>query len=438
MTLHLSTGRAVTPGRPEIGRGAQGVVYPVADSDFVCVKVYFDSGPAVRRRLQALTELAPASWAGDHADHLHVAWPRGVVLDHNDVARGFVMPRVHGAPLRRLIDPARRPDVLDEPTWRTNLTVAGRIARLVGMLHDAHLVIGDVSPGNFLVDRRGYVTLIDCDTVQFTDPKTGRAYQAEKVTPEYAAPEVLRDGPAAQTRYSDAFALAVILVELLLEGAHPYEGVPTGPGNLTGASENIRLNNNRVTRPERLVRVDGDIPVDLLPSAVQALARQCFEAGHDDPARRPSAADWERVLGQAAFQVMGCRLNARHAYPTSMPECLWCVRRRDGRGEHFPQPATPAVPLTPVVTPAPTEPVTPTVPLTPVAAPERAPAIRERATRRPPPVPVPPAAPARRRPTAPAKRPSAPVPAPATGRTWVVVVVAVVILLVMVYACFGR
>src|SRR5262249_27343210 len=149
-------------------------------------------------------------------EHVHVAWPRAVLLDADGAVCGVVMPRVNGAPLLRLLDPVRRIEVLDEPTWRTNLTVASRVARLFERLHGAGVVIGDVSPSNLIVDRHGHVTLIDCDGVQFTDPRSGELYRGEKFTPEYAAPEVLRDPVRPLSPEHDLFGLAVMICQLLM------------------------------------------------------------------------------------------------------------------------------------------------------------------------------------------------------------------------------
>src|SRR4051812_11796164 len=179
----MRTRRLHTPaGRPveivvdeEIGSGAEGVVYPVADSPHVCAKIYsdFERSAELGPRLDALTRLGPVTWGGDCPEHLHVAWPRTTLRDDKGLLRGVVVPRIEGTPLLRLLDAGARIELLDEPTWRTTFAIAARVGRLFDMLHGAGIVIGDVSPSNVLVDRHGHVTLLDCDGVQFTDPDTG-------------------------------------------------------------------------------------------------------------------------------------------------------------------------------------------------------------------------------------------------------------------------
>lgn len=342
----MRTRRLHTPaGRPveivvdeEIGSGAEGVVYPVADSPHVCAKIYsdFERSAALGPRLDALSRLAPVTWGGDCPEHLHVAWPRTTLRDDKGQLRGVVVPRIDGTPLLRLLDAQARIGLLDEPTWRTTFTIAARVGRLFDMLHGAGIVIGDVSPTNVLVDRHGHVTLLDCDGVQFTDPATGVLHLGEKYTPEYAAPEVL--DVKGLTREHDLFGLGVVICQLVMEGEHPFGGVSTAVPPSTSVEENIKQRNNRLTHPDRLVPTSGSIPAEVLPPKVRELIRQCFENGYDEPLVRPSGSTWAHALEQSSFELMGCRYNPRHAYHRSAAGCVWCARIAGGLGDHFPPP----------------------------------------------------------------------------------------------------
>lgn len=337
--LHTLSGRPVEiVVDEEIGSGAEGVVYPVADSPHVCAKIYsdFERSAELGPRLDALTRLAPVTWGGDCPEHLHVAWPRTTLRDDKGRLRGLVVPRIEGTPLLRLLDARARVNLLDEPTWRTTFAVAARIGRLFDMLHGAGIVIGDVSPANVLVDRHGHVTLLDCDGVQFTDPVTGTFHPGGKYTPEYAAPEVLE--VKGLTRAHDLFALGVVICQLLMEGEHPFGGVSTAVPPSTSVEENIKQRNNRLTHPDRLVPAAGCIPAGVLPPRVRDLIRLCFEDGYDDPPIRPDGRTWAHTLEQAAYELMGCRYNPRHAYHRSSEHCVWCARVAAGLGDHFPPP----------------------------------------------------------------------------------------------------
>ena len=307
--------------------------------------MYFDPGPTVRKRLEALMGLPPVAWAGDNQEHLHAAWPAAVLVDGDGQSHGFLMPLIGGTPANMLFDGRRRLDVLDAPTWRTLITAAARIARMFAMLHQAGIVIGDVSPTNIIVSRSGHVTLIDCDTVQFVDPVTKQRYPHTKQTPEYSPPESA--GGQILEPSHDTFGLAIMTCQLLMNGQHPFEGVPSGPSMDTDLTQdNIRLQNNRITHPERLIAVAGSLPPAVLPPRVLELAQSAFGDGHTDPRKRPSAAAWAAALDRAGFELMGCQFNEHHLYHRSLSACIWCTQIAAGFADPYPaarQPARQAV-----------------------------------------------------------------------------------------------
>ncbi len=339
MTLYLPSGRPVHLAEDGLGSGREGMVVGLADMPDLCVKLYYDPPADGGAKLDALIRSPLVRLGGDHAEHQHLAWPLARLTDGTGLTRGVLMPRVGGAPLDKLFDPVLRADALEEPTWRTVLVTAARTARLMSMLHAAGAVMGDLSPANIMVSRTGHVTLIDCDTVQFRDAATGRMHPCTKVTPEYAPPEAhsAPRGAVLETHH-DSFGLAVLICQLLMEGQHPFEGVPADGSDTDDVESNVRLRRNRITRPELLVPMANELPAPLLPPTALALARQCFEPGLYEPARRPGPEAWFQALDQAGFELMGCRFNARHLYHRSLGTCVWCARVARNLGESYPSP----------------------------------------------------------------------------------------------------
>ncbi|MGY2088228.1 protein kinase domain-containing protein [Nocardia gipuzkoensis] len=372
MSFFIPGGRRVTLQPNNFGGGAEGLVYGLDGTSDLCAKIYLDQGEPTRaRKLAALRRTIPATWEGDNAEHLHVAWPREVLHDAAGATAGFLMPLVQGKSLTTLFDPGQRIEAVDDPTWRVLVAVAARAARLLAMLHAVGIVVGDVSPTNMLVSRSGHVTLIDCDAVQFTDPRSGELFRCTKVTPEYAPP--MAANGQTLTPSHDNFGLAVLVCQLLMEGDHPFEGVPVDPDTPDfAAAENIQQQNNRLLFPERFVTVPGAAPVELLPPEVRELAMACFGNGHRDPTARPTAQAWADALDRAGFRLMGCRENERHVYHSSLSECVWCGISRAGLGEHYPAAGIPKV-----VIPPPTPPIVspttqrPPVKIAPTAKPPR-------------------------------------------------------------------
>lgn len=353
MSLYTETGKALRLGE-ELGSGAEGTVFRLLDTSDICIKVYSTDKPDVERRLAALRGLPPREWRGDHSEHVHVAWPLATVYQGTNGRRetvGFLMPLVEGVPLTRLFDPSQRARALDQPTWRTLCSIGARIARLFDRLHDVGVIVGDTSPSNVLVSRTGHVTLIDCDATQFRDPTNREVHHATKVTADYAPPQILGGGTGNVTQVLDPthdyFGLAVMITQLLMEGQHPYEGVPVDGDQNAVLPDNIRAGRNRVSRPTSLRAPAnlGLLSVDILPPDVRRLAEGQFEASTVGGRRlhetRTTHREWARALDAAGFQVMGCRVNPLHFRHQSLAECPWCERLAAGFGEAFP-PAVPA------------------------------------------------------------------------------------------------
>jgi DNA-binding helix-hairpin-helix protein with protein kinase domain len=337
MTLYLPNGRPIQLSDSQLGSGGEGLVFRLRDTDDLCAKIYLDPPAGTRDRLTAMMRAAPATWGGDHAEHLHVAWPREVLLDSRGVAHGFLMPLVEGEPLTKLFDPRMRLSAVDEPTWRVVIVVAARVARLLAKMHAAGIVMGDIKPANMLLSRTGHVTLIDCDTVQFTDPASLAVHRCSKLTPGYCPPEMTGNGANMLEPSHDDFGLAILVCQMLMEGEHPFEGVPADvTASDYAAQDNIALQNNRRLFPERFLPVRDAISPDVLPPEVRELARRCFGDGHRDSACRPSAQEWADVLDRAGFQLMGCRHSERHLYHQSLSSCVWCDRAAAGGGDHYP------------------------------------------------------------------------------------------------------
>ncbi|MFI9008032.1 protein kinase [Actinosynnema sp. NPDC053489] len=178
----------------------------------------------------------------------------------------FVMQPVEGGTLRRRMRGAMPPEAV--------AAIGAQVAGVLAHVHANGVVHRDVKPSNILLDptgRRAYLT------------DFGLALQAQVTrvtrsgvlvgTAGYLAPEQVRGGdvePAA-----DVYALGLVLLECLT-------GRPEYPGGDTEAA---------LARLHRSPRVPADLP-DPWAGVLTAMTAS-------DPAKRPSAAECERLLGQA-------------------------------------------------------------------------------------------------------------------------------------------
>jgi hypothetical protein len=94
--------------------------------------------------------------------------------------------------------------------------------------HDPPVVHQDLKPSNFILTSEGRIVLVDFG---ICSPTTGIGGVA-RGTPDYAAPEVLTDGPSPS---SDVFSLAATAYALLT-GGPPRPGVPAQVADAAGAA----------------------------------------------------------------------------------------------------------------------------------------------------------------------------------------------------------
>jgi serine/threonine protein kinase len=109
------------------------------------------------------------------------------------------------------------------------------VCAAVGYAHRHLVVHRDLKPSNVLVTPAGAVKLLDFGIAKLISPDADPGMTRVGtfvLTPEYAAPEQLRDEPV--TTATDVFALGVILYELLA-GTRPHRAVSTSRRDLERA-----------------------------------------------------------------------------------------------------------------------------------------------------------------------------------------------------------
>ncbi len=103
----------------------------------------------------------------------------------------------------------------------------------LNVLWEKRIVHRDVKPKNILVTVDGTPRIIDLGIARLLDMDslTNTFALRGPCTPGYAAPEQLRNRKAQIDRRSDQFALGITMMQLLLEGKHPFDPVVVGTGD---------------------------------------------------------------------------------------------------------------------------------------------------------------------------------------------------------------
>jgi hypothetical protein len=296
------------------------------------------------------------------------------------------MPRVRQMlPLSEVYNPRARRRQLPLFNYRYLVRTARNLCAAVQAVHQAGYVIGDLNESNVLVSDQALVTLVDADSFQVRDPETGVVYRSLVGKPEYTPPELQGCSFADVDRQPehDAFALAVLIFRLLMEGFHPFDGVYGGRGEPPEMGARIRNGYFPYARGRTGIEPSPLAPpFEMLHPDLQALFVRCFAEGHRNRIARPRVEDWLEALEGAEDALQQCGQNEQHYYWVHWSGCPWCARQQAlGGRDPFPSRASVSsgqhlgvsvrqqpLPSASATTPAPTPVRAPTPPPTPTPA----------------------------------------------------------------------
>ncbi|MGE2717389.1 hypothetical protein ACQI4L_25300 [Mycolicibacterium litorale] len=361
--VRLATGERVDLG-PVLARAGEGTVYGVVHRPELAAKVFHPTLRGLPDKLDKVAAMIASPPRGRVQPNgvVVLTWPSALLFD-GDRPIGFVMPRVDTAtsveihtmsnPTNRLDPAPTAPQWTRRVTWEHLVNTAANLCLAVQVVHRVDAVIGDFQERNILVSDTTEVTLVDCDSMQFTD-HAGRRFLCAVGRPEFTAPELsgvdLRVDPREQP--SDLFALAVHIHQLLMAGNHPFlRGTWTGGGRQPDALALARSGSWAGGPDSPLQTHPLAPPLSFLPGDIQRLFVRAFTDGATDPWARPSAGEWRDHL--LRIRPVDCASGA-HRIPSTTRMCPWCAiddERASRNRQLRPRPASAAGPRR---TPAPT------------------------------------------------------------------------------------
>ena len=246
-----------------IGGGNEGEVYSIKNDPQNVVKIYHEGkrpGALQTAKLMAMEGQIPPGPL-ESPGFPTLAWPRELI-QHTTTSSlvGFFMPRVSTdrfVPIGTYCNPEARKRAVPTEYASSNHTAAiskNAIKNFTQTVHRLHLVdaiIGDINDNNVLINPEdGFISIIDCDSFQYTDQSTKRTFPCTVGRPEYTAPELIDlmskecnkpDCDASNSKHRtgygciprskehELFAVAVIVFKLLMNGSHPYDCIVSGP-----------------------------------------------------------------------------------------------------------------------------------------------------------------------------------------------------------------
>lgn len=351
-----------------LNSGGQGVVFEVESTRELAIKIdlhpsdqrHGEPEAAARerygRRIKAMITLMPAERWIRHVSvgslsltphgHVLLAWPLEPVRQtRGGMIVGYLMARLDADlyyPIETLFRPIERSRLFPQATWRFYLDAAISLALLIDELHRAAIVVGDLSPPNLFVTAGGDVSLVDCDSMQFTDPASGEVFRCPVARLSFTPPEILGQNLQTYTRAkpADRFALAVTLCSLLLLGTHPHLGYPNEISSEDESDDvvtaNVAKGRSHIFKEPTTDTPRAAVSADVLPKQVLTLARRCFGPGQRNPRRRPSASQWVTALRQARDGLAQCPRKSVHVFDADQSECPWCKYQASNGQDPFP------------------------------------------------------------------------------------------------------
>ncbi len=328
MIFYDGQGRRIELGEV-VGKGGEATVYRVVSQTSQLAKIYEpEPRPNYAGKLGWMVQHTPEN-PTEHLAHASLAWPDGLLFDSRRRLKGYSMPYIQQtAPLLEVFNPRRRARLLPQFNRRYLTRTARNLAAALSALHRSGYVAGDLNESNVLVTPTALVTLIDTDSFQVREEKNGIpiVHSCPVGKPEYTPPELQGKSLSDIIRHPDhdAFALAVLVFQLLMEGSHPFRAQWLAAGDPPPLE--VRIANGAypyVTAPAYpVLPPQNALGIETLHPWLVELFKRTFVDGHRDPRWRPGPDLWVRALDEAERSLIYCAQG--HFYSSHLGTCPYC------------------------------------------------------------------------------------------------------------------
>ena len=353
-----------------LGTGGEARVYAIPQEPSLVAKVYHEPTDDRARKLMVMLAHPPNNLLAAQ-EYVSIAWPVDLLLttDRRHQCVGFLMPYMTGVhPIIEVYNPRTRRQKHPRFDYFHLHHTARNLAAVVHALHARGYVIADVKQSNIFVTDTALVALVDTDSFQVYDRRSGIVYRCLVGTPEFTPPELQgqRFTDTDRAPEHDFFGVAVIIFQLLMEGMHPFDGLFQGGGDPPPYEARIAAGYFPYSRERQgpFHPRPTALPFEILHPTLQRLFRCCFEDGHHTPKARPDAQAWRMALDAAKDHLITCPVNDQHRYGDHLSACPWCKRagqlggydsfpsRQTGQhGKHAQSTVIRQTPLSPIRTP---------------------------------------------------------------------------------------
>lgn len=282
--------------------GGEGTVYAIPGKPNVLVKIYKDDllqNPAKRAEIEKrIFDMLAIS---KDIDQSAFAWPRAVVCNSRKQVIGFAMNKCSGISFQAFSGVKSIEQRFPKWTRRELVLVAQDFLTKLQYLASKKILVNDFNPANFLVDQKGNVSFIDCDSYQIPGEK-GSTDITKTFFASHVAPELLENPKLlAQPRnlHHVEFGAALTVFNILMCGLHPYSYFDPSRQSACGTpDENLRKGRCPLGTGAHCMLPRGNwynlwshLTYKLKSSFIQT-----FRDGHQDPSKRATLADLQANL----------------------------------------------------------------------------------------------------------------------------------------------
>jgi|GEM_PF-2009493 len=317
--------------KKELGAGGEGTVYRISNKE--CAKIYTKPSSFKEAKITTMIAKPPYPLTDPKCRNGRVAWPtRALYKRPGGQFIGYVMPLIQLNQYQEsevvFIEKLRTKTYGYRFTYEHLMIAAYNFAMTVHYIHQAGHSVGDLREKNILVDDRGQVCLVDCDSFQIIDEVNRRFYASQTYTPAYLAPELIgKDLAKANRRNNDHFALGVWIFQMLMNGMHPYQAKGGKANHAPSLSEKIKKGTYPYAGARGVQPPPAAPDFNQVPKSLQALFTACFVKGHRNPDARPEAIDYAKVLKREIGRLKTCKVNRYHKYSGDRVACPFCKKK---------------------------------------------------------------------------------------------------------------
>jgi len=258
----------------------------------------------------SLSNPIKGKWKNEEVDCINIAWPIRLLYDEENKFSGYIMPKINTlCKFKQFL--IKRKKYFPNMTKRKLYIIAYNLINGFKNIHDNKVVICDGNPDNFLVNSNGLISFIDTDSYQLKDELSG-IFKSYVFTKEVNPPEYSEDiFNGVFTEEGDCFILAIMLFQLLMNGAHPFVGRILKK-NIDNQDIEITAIKNGWFAYEAndYLKAPSNAPnyIEEIPQNLRRLFHRCFCDGIKQPNKRPTAKEWlteiENVMENATDKTI--------------------------------------------------------------------------------------------------------------------------------------